>query len=190
VELSGLRLLLDDVGGQDGQTKTAQDGFLDSSLLPSSRATRKIVQRRPTRDRAAPDTSATPSRLAQDERLFAQLGQGDAPPPAPCMTGRDDEDHLIGGEVAIFQMRIVVLTSHQANVNASLFNVAQDRLRVGDGRAHLNLRIAIAEGQQQLWQEMFAGNGAGGQDQLAADGCRWPVTSAGPRGADRECARA
>jgi len=86
------------------------------------------------------------------------------------MTGRDDEDHLIGGEVAIFQMRIVVLTSHQANVNASLFNVAQDRLRVGDGRAHLNLRIAIAEGQQQLWQEMFAGNGAGGQDQLAADG--------------------
>ncbi len=90
------------------------------------------------------------------------------PSPGEGVVGRHDQDDLVGHQALQSEARPVHYCPNKAHVCLVGQHAAGHLGRIGDDHLHLGLGILLPEGSQQARQQVLAGDGAGGQGQVAA----------------------
>ena len=85
------------------------------------------------------------------------------------MPRRYDQQHAVACEVAELQVRAVGLPAHHTEADLAPFHLPDHRHAVADRSVDPDVRELPAELRHQGREEMFAGDGTGGQEQFSTD---------------------
>jgi hypothetical protein len=105
----------------------------------------------------------------QDERVVWQLLHRHLLPLAQGVVRRDDKHHPVAGEVAELQTGFIDLAAHQPETDLPALHLSHHPHAVADGGANADVRVLLAEGRQQGWEQVLAGDRTGGEEQFTGD---------------------
>src|ERR687895_97240 len=166
---AGGELGLDGRAGDEADAVTGSDRALDRLLEAQLEADVEVAQARPGLPELVLDHLADPrSLLHDDQRLVAQLLQGERPSGEP-VSGRADEDHFIAKEGFEHDRSMGTRRPHDAELELALGDELDDALRVEDRQGDLDAGVAEVELAEEQRYDAASGAGRGADPDRAGE---------------------
>jgi hypothetical protein len=103
-----------------------------------------------------------------DQRLGAQVIRRDRAPAGEAVLGRQDADQRLAGELVLLDRRVQQRRAHEGDVDQVVAQLLGMQARVADGQLERDLRIARAEGFDDLARQAAGERAGEAQAQAAA----------------------
>ena len=142
-------------------------------ISPTTRKAPRLELR--TGERALERGPRARAPLAQEQRLRAQLVDGDLRASVPAMRGGNHHHDVVGGELAVLDPAVAEPRADHGELRPTLADPVDRGLAVADQQRDRDLGELLLEASDHGREDVLAGNRAGPDQELAAHPSEKPV---------------